>query len=118
MSEPWHFYLMACLYLMAGLMHFIFPKTYLRIMPDYLPGRRFLVMASGAIEILLAAGLCFPGSRKISIYGIIVVLSLFFMVHINMLTNPKAGMGLPRWSLILRLPLQFALMYWAYFYLS
>jgi uncharacterized membrane protein len=33
-----------------------------------------------------------------------------------MLTNPKASMGLPKWLLYLRLPLQFLLMYWAYTY--
>jgi len=117
MSYPWHLYLMATLYILAGMMHFIKPKMYLRIMPRYLPYPKQLVSLSGIAEILLGIGVCFPLTQALSIYGIIVMLGVFLMVHFYMLTGEKASAGIPKWILTLRIPLQFVLMYWAYSYL-
>ncbi|MGC1515566.1 MAG: MauE/DoxX family redox-associated membrane protein [Maribacter sp.] len=118
MNYPWHYYLMAAFYIFAGIMHFIKPKVYLRIMPRYLPYHKQLVLLSGAAEILLGIGLLFTATKNWSIYGIIAMLCLFLMVHFYMLSSIKAAAGFPKWVLVLRLPLQFGLMYWAFVYLS
>ncbi|MEZ4811716.1 MAG: hypothetical protein R2819_15250 [Allomuricauda sp.] len=118
MENPWHLYLMAGMYIVAGVAHFIFPKAYLRIMPRYLPNHRFLVALSGIAEIGLGIGLCFDQTRNFSIYALIAMLLVFLLVHFYMLSGEKASAGIPKWILILRIPLQFGLMYWAYFYLS
>lgn len=97
-------------------MHFVFPKSYLRIMPRYLPYHKVLVLLSGLAEILLGIGLCFPNTKNISILGIILMLAVFLLVHINMLKGEKEAAGLPKWILVLRIPLQFLLMYWVYSY--
>ena len=107
---------MAAMYAFAGLMHFIKPRAYMRIMPDYLPRHRDLVYLSGAAEILLAAGLCFPETKNPALIGIILMLAVFLLVHFYMLRGEKEGAGIPRWILILRIPLQFGLMAWAYWY--
>lgn len=117
MAFPWHLYSMAVLYIIAGIMHFVRPKIYLRIMPRYLPQPKLLVGLSGLAEILLGTGLCFNITKKYSIYGIILMLAIFLLVHFYMLSSEKASAGLPKWVLILRIPLQFVLMYWAYSYL-
>lgn len=108
---------MAGIYILAGMMHFIRPKIYLRIMPRYLPNPKALVFMSGVAEILLGIGLLFSSTKVIALYGIIAMLTVFLLVHWYMLTNKKASMGLPRWALILRIPLQFGLMFWAYSYI-
>lgn len=118
MIYPWHLYLMAAIYIFAGMMHFIKPKTYLRIMPRYLPNHKLLVSLSGVAEIMLGIGLCFPESKNVAISGIIAMLLVFLLVHFYMLSSKKAGAGVPQWLLLLRIPLQFGLMYWAYLYLS
>ncbi|NNM19268.1 MAG: hypothetical protein HKP24_11955 [Croceitalea sp.] len=115
---PWHLYLMAGMYVFAGVMHFIYPKAYLRIMPRYLPQHQLLVALSGAVEIILGLGLCFRPTKNISIYGIILMLLVFLLVHFYMLSSKKAAAGIPKWILILRIPLQFGLIYWAYYYIS
>jgi uncharacterized membrane protein len=115
---PWHFYLMAAMYVVAGAMHFIKPKAYLRIMPRYLPDHELLVALSGTAEIVLGIGLCFPATKDLSIYGIIAMLTVFLLVHFYMLSGKKASAGIPKWILILRIPLQFGLMYWAWWYLG
>ncbi|WP_149277602.1 DoxX family protein [Pareuzebyella sediminis] len=117
MNLPWHFYLMASIYVIAGLMHFIRPKLYMRILPGYLPGHKLLVILSGLVEIILGTALCFSGTKNAAIYGIIIMLTFFLPVHVHMLFDKKAAMGLPKWVLIARIPLQFILMYWAYLYL-
>ena len=120
MSEiyPWHLYLMAAMYVFAGTMHFIKPKAYLRIMPQYLPNHKLLVALSGFSEIVLGIGLCFSTTKNLSIYAIILMLSIFLLVHFYMISGEKASAGIPKWILILRIPLQFGLMYWAWYYIE
>lgn len=109
---------MAALYIFAGLMHFIKPKVYLRIMPRYLPNHRALVLWSGIAEVFLGATLLFRPTKNFAIYGIIAMLLIFLLVHVYMLTGEKQAAGIPRWILVLRIPLQFALMFWAFSYLK
>ncbi len=118
MTEPSGLYIMAGMYIVAGIMHFVKPKIYLRVMPKYLPKHKALVFWSGIAEILLGVGLCFPVLKVISIYGIIAMLIVFLMIHFYMLSGEKASTGIPKWILILRIPLQFGLMYWAWMYLN
>ena len=116
MSSPWHLYLMAALYIVAGTMHFIAPRLYLKVMPPYVPNHKAMVFWSGIAEIILGIGLCFDETRTLSIYGIILMLVIFYTVHFYMLSGEKASAGVPKWILILRIPLQFGLMYWAWMY--
>jgi uncharacterized membrane protein len=50
----------------------------------------------------------------ISAWGIVALLIAIFPVHLFMFSNEKAGMGLPKIVLLLRMPLQIFLMIWAY----
>ncbi len=109
---------MAVLYIFAGVMHFIKPKVYLRVMPKYLPYHKALVFWSGVAEISLGIALCIPQLRALAVYGIILMLAVFLLVHFYMLSGEEASTGIPRWILILRIPLQFGLMYWAWMYVS
>ncbi len=108
---------MAALYIVAGIMHFIKPEMYMRIMPRYLPNHKTLVLLSGLAEIMLGAALLFKETRAWAIYGIMLMLTVFLLVHFYMLSGKKASAGIPKWLLIFRIPLQFVLMYWAYGYL-
>ena len=116
MIYSWDLYLMAGMYILAGVLHFVKPKAYMRIMPNYLPNHRELVYASGLAEIALGIGICFPQTKNMAIMGIILMLTIFLMVHFYMLKGEKEGAGIPKWILLLRIPLQFGLMYWAYWY--
>ncbi|TDY14289.1 DoxX family protein [Meridianimaribacter flavus] len=117
MNNPWHLYLMAAIYVFAGFMHFIKPKMYMRIMPRYLPNHKLLVLLSGIAEIALGIALCIPVLKTTAVYGTIAMLVVFLLVHFYMLSGEKASAGIPKWILILRIPLQFVLMYWAWSYL-
>ena len=107
-------YLMAALYTAAGVWHFVRPRMYLRIMPPWLPAHGSLVAASGVAEIVLGIGLLFPGTRVLAAWGIIAMLVVFLLVHVDMAVRPGASMGLPHWALYLRILLQGGLIYWAW----
>nr|WP_322624096.1 DoxX family membrane protein [uncultured Flavobacterium sp.] len=116
MQLPWHLYLMAVLYVLAGLNHFRVPRMYTRIIPPSFPAPELLNYISGIAEVVLGIGLCIPALTPFSAWGIIALLIAVFPANVYMLTNPKAGMGVPKWILWLRLPLQAVLAYWAYLY--
>lgn len=97
-------------------MHFLRPKGYVLAMPDYIPKKLELVYLSGITEFLAGLMLLFPSLRSYGALSIIIMLLLFFSVHIHMLT-PNYTTRIPRWVLWLRIPLQFFFIYWAYLYL-
>lgn len=113
---PWHQYLMGVLYVIAGMNHFRKPKVYERIIPPYIPGHSTVVMLSGIAEMILGFMVMNKNSQETAGWGILIMLLLFLPIHIYMLQSESASMKLPKWLLILRLPLQFVLMYWAFLY--
>ncbi len=113
---PWHQYLIGVLFILAGMNHFRKPKIYEGIMPPYIPAHNSMVMLSGIAEMILGFMILNKNTQESAAWGIIVMLILYIPVHIYMLQNEKAAMKLPKWVLIIRLPLQFVLMYWAYLY--
>jgi len=112
----WHQYLIGVLLVLAGANHFRKPKIYERIIPPYLPAHATLVLLSGIIEMILGFMILNPNTEIAAAWSIIVMLILFLPIHIYMLQNEEASMQLPRWVLLLRIPLQFVLIYWAYQY--
>ena len=113
----WHLIFMAGLYILAGILHFLFPRMYQRIMPDWIPEKKIMVYLTGVLEVVLGVALFFPAFRNPALYGIILLLISFLPVHTNMLRNEKAQMNIPLWILWLRIPFQGLLIYWAFLYL-
>ena len=116
MFTDWSLYLMSGIYLFAGIFHFIKPKIYKAIMPKYFSNRILWVYLSGIAEMALALMLLFPDTRNIAIYGIILMLLVFLLVHFYMLSDAYST-KIPVWLLWIRIPLQFGLMWWAYQYI-
>ncbi len=108
-------YAMAFLYGAAGINHFVNPKFYLGIMPKFFPMPNLLNQVSGVAEIILAIGLLFASTRPISAYLVIVMLVLFFAVHLTHLFQPPKGAeGYKYGFLVVRFFMQFVLIYWAW----
>lgn len=116
MSLPWHLYLMALLYLLAGVNHFRNPRLYEKIIPPYFKNKKLINQLSGLAEIVLAITLCIPMLTPYAAWGVILLLLAVFPANIHMFLDKKASLGLPQWVLFLRLPLQFVLIFWAYEY--
>jgi uncharacterized membrane protein len=104
---------MGGIYFILGIVHFTHTGFYRPLMPKFLPAHDALIYWSGIAEIALGLGVLFPVTRSIALWGIIAMLAVFLLVHVNMLL-PGNRLDMSLWALGLRIPIQFALMYWAY----
>jgi uncharacterized membrane protein len=109
-------YLMAALYVLAGMNHFLNPAVYLKIMPPYLPWHRFLVAASGVCEIALGLLLLVPRYARWAAWGLIALLIAVFPANLHMAVHPELYPEIPAAALWARLPLQAVLIAWACVY--
>jgi uncharacterized membrane protein len=101
-------------FILAGVLHFVIPRTYVAIVPDWLPAHTELVYASGVAEIAGGAAIMYPSTRRIGSLWSIATLVAVFPANLNMALNPDRydvpGGAVALW---LRLPLQVALIAWA-----
>lgn len=114
----WSAYLMAFVYLAAGVNHFVMPKFYLPLMPRWIPRHELMIALSGFAELGLGLLVWLdPPARAWGSWGIILLLIAFMPVHVYMIQE-RAGKfeRIPTWFLWARLPLQLALALWAYAY--
>lgn len=101
----------------AGLMHFLRPGFYLRIMPPWLPAHRWLVNASGVAEIAGGAALMSRHPRIRRAGGCFSVATLIgvYPANVHMALNPDDYPEVPGGAAALyaRLPLQGLFIAWA-----
>ena len=107
---------MALLYILAGFNHFRDPRLYIKIIPSYFSNPKLLNSVSGLTEIVLGICLCLPFTSKFASWGIIALLIAIFPANLYMYKNDNASLGLSKTMRLLRLPLQLALIFWAYLY--
>src|SRR4051794_34967923 len=100
-------------WIFAGIMHFVVPKQYEAIMPDYLPAHKELVQASGVAEIAGGLAVLHPRTRRAGRWWILGVLAAVYPANVWMCQKPERYSNLPRWALFARLPLQFVFAAWA-----
>ena len=108
-------YIMAGFFVFTGITHFTKKNFFMKAMPPYIPNHEEMVILSGIAEIILGIGLLFTQTRALSAWGIILLLVAVFPANIYMATSGKFK-KIPQWMLWLRLPLQLALIAWAYQY--
>ena len=109
-------WLFGIVFVLAGINHFLNPQFYLRIMPPYLPCHLFLVYLSGVFEIALGALLLIPKFSRPIAWGLIVLLIAIFPANIYMAMNTELFPELNPLLIWFRLPLQFLLIAWAYWF--
>jgi uncharacterized membrane protein len=103
------------LFMAAGVMHFVAPGFYMKIMPPYLPYPRTLVLLSGGFEILLGVFLLIPLTSRWAAWGLIALLIAVFPANLHMYQHAEEFRISPL-LLFLRLPLQGLLILWAFAY--
>jgi len=108
-------YVFGLLFVLAGVMHFVNPGFYLKIMPPYLPLHLELVYLSGVFEFVLGALLLFKRWARLAGWGLILLLIAVFPANIYVYQHQELVPGTPTLHL-LRLPLQAVLILWAYWY--
>jgi len=115
---------MGVLYVVAGVLHFVAPEAYERIVPPQFPRPRTLVYLSGVAEIVLGTGVLFERTRRRAAWGLVALLVAVFPANVYMATGDDfaledlpAQLRNPRdAALWARLPLQGVLVAWAWWY--
>ena len=106
-------YIMAALFIGAGVLHFLYPAPYLRIMPPALPAPQQLVLFSGVAEVAGGLGLLVPATRRWAAWGLLALLLAVFPANIYMLQIHEQ-LHIPAWVAWARLPVQPLLMWWVW----
>jgi uncharacterized membrane protein len=96
-------------FLIGGIAHFTATQLEMRIVPPYIPWPHATVLFSGACELLGAAGLLYRPSRRIAGAGLFVLTIAVTPANIYMLQRHDL-FDVPYWLLVLRLPVQVALL--------
>ena len=103
----------------VGILHFVRPEGFVKIVPSYLPSPLALVYVSGFFEILGGAGVLVPRTQRAAAWGLVLLYLAVFPANVNMAIH---GIQLddqhpvPTVALWLRLPLQVLLIAWAWWY--
>ncbi|MCH2449290.1 MAG: DoxX family protein [Gracilimonas sp.] len=111
-----HRYLIGSLFILAGILHFVRPGFFMKIMPDYLPWHKPFVLISGFFEIAGGVGIMVPAFRAFAAWGLILLLLAVLPANITMFqkAHHKHGFTLYTVALLFRLPLQLVLIWWVY----
>jgi len=109
-------WLLAVFFVAAGILHFVVPAVYLKIMPPYLPWPLALVYASGLAEIGLGLLVLVPGWSSSAAWALIVLLVAIFPANLHMAINSHLFPQFSPILLWLRLPLQAVFIWWAYWF--
>ena len=96
-------------FLIGGIAHFVSTEAEVRVVPPYIPLPHAAVWISGAFELVGAAGLLWHTTRRAAGIGLFVLTILVTPVHVYMLQRADL-FDVPYWALVLRLPLQVALL--------
>jgi uncharacterized membrane protein len=96
-------------FLIGGIAHFAATDTEMRIMPPYVPSPRAAVLVSGVFELLGAAGILFRPTRRAAGAGLFLLTIAVTPANIYMLQHHES-FSVPYWALVLRLPVQIALL--------
>jgi uncharacterized membrane protein len=93
----------------VGVMHFVNPDPFVKIVPAFLPAPLALVYISGVFEIVLGWLLIPERTRPLGKWGLIALFVAVFPANINMAVNqiqlsPESPM--PGWMMWARLPFQ------------
>ncbi|MGB2712228.1 MAG: hypothetical protein WBC33_12010 [Conexibacter sp.] len=101
-------------FVFAGVMHFVIPRTYEAIVPDWLPARRGLVYASGVAEIAAGTAVLHARTRRLGGRLAVATLLAVFPANVHMALHPER-FPVPggRLALYLRLPVQVLFIAWA-----
>lgn len=104
-------YLLAAVFTVTGLLHFVTPRGFDDLIPRWLPwSPRTWVYGSGVAELACAALLVPARTRRLGATASALLLVGVFPGNIEMAIHPG---GTPRWVALARLPLQIPLVLWA-----
>lgn len=105
--------ILALVFCVAGLLHFVKPEVYARIVPPPIPAES-AVLWSGVAEVAGGLGLLFPRTRRAAGWGLIALLLAVWPANIQMALHAERFPNILPALLWLRVALQIPLIWWAW----
>lgn len=101
-------------FVLAGALHFIAPRPYRAIMPEWVPAPDAMVAVSGVAEIAGGAGLMVPATRRLAGWWLVATLVAVLPANLEMALHPERYPKVPggRPALWARLPFQAVFIAW------
>jgi len=106
-------YLLGGLLTVTGSLHFISTRSYAAIVPRQLPSPDGLVYASGVAELLCAAGLAIPRTRRVAGWATAALFVVVFPANVQMAVSSGSRSAAYQAMTWARLPMQLPLIGWA-----
>ena len=97
----------------AGLAHFVMPQFYRPLIPPALGNADAWVYGSGVAEIAVGAALLPSKTRRPAAIAAALLFVVVFPGNLQMAWDARDGTNVERLITLLRLPLQFLLIWWA-----
>lgn len=94
----------------GGIGHFTMTDFFLGIVPPYVPWPLAAVYVSGVFELLGAAGLLLPATRRLAGWGLMLLVCAVTPANIHMWLHPELFPDFPAWALSARLVIQILLL--------
>lgn len=98
----------------AGILHFVIPRLYEKIVPRMFANPRRVVYVSGLAELLCGSMLAVPKTRRLGTWSTLILFVAVYPANIRMAMDAGRPHDVLSWGAWLRLPLQFPLFAWAY----
>jgi len=108
----------AIAFVFFGIGHYAQTNAMIAMLPEFVPFRRSIILATGLLEFAIAIGFLIPSTRKTAGLAAIAVLVGFFPSNIYAAVN-HTGMGGHQWGpvyLLIRAPLQALLVGWTWYF--
>lgn len=99
--------------ILAGIAHFATPTVFYGLIPDFLP-KELVNMAAGVVEIAVGVSVFIPATRQFGTLMILLMMLAFLPLHVLDVFKETPAVGSFATALV-RLPLQFVLIYWAWY---
>ena len=95
-------------FLASGTVHLVKPDVFEPLMPDWVPAHREVIVYSGIAELLCAAGMALPPTRKLAGRASAALLAAVYVGNVKMAVDASKGNNTPlKVAAYGRLPLQF-----------
>ncbi|HEX4109469.1 MAG TPA: hypothetical protein VHX88_15135 [Solirubrobacteraceae bacterium] len=106
--------LLGLFFTFAGVMHFVIPRAYERVVPPGFGDPKLMVQVSGVAEIAGGLGVLPRRTRRLSGLGLVALLLAVFPANVFMAIDPEStgAEKIPRPLLYARLPLQALMIRW------
>lgn len=95
-------------FLVSGTVHLVKPDVWEPLMPDWVPMHREVILYSGVAELLCAAGLALPATRRLAGLASAGLLAGVYVGNVKMAVDASRSKNVPlKVAAFARLPMQF-----------